>query len=118
MVGGAADHFGSCVRQYALDLLRETSRLEEAARAKSIARPEITTTMVINADDAVRHALDSRESLPIPILLAQSLAFTTAIIASVSGAYLHSWLQWILTGLFGLIAASSQVYALFAVRRK
>jgi hypothetical protein len=118
MTDGAVDRYGECVRQFALDLSRETSRLEEAARAKGIARPEITTTMVVNANEAVRHPLTDDTPMPVRILIAQSVAFATAILAPISGAYLHSWSQWALTGFFGLVAIAAQTYAIFALRRR
>jgi hypothetical protein len=118
MTDGAVERFGECVHQFALDLSRETSRLEEAARAEIIARPEITTTMVINANEAVRHPLNSNGPMPVLVLIAQSVAFAAAILAPISGAYLHSWLQWVLTALFGTVAIATQTYAIFALRRR
>jgi hypothetical protein len=118
MTAGAVEHFATCVDRFALDLSRETSRLEEAARAKSIDKPEITSTMVIDADQAVRNSLTSKSVVPTRVLIAQALAFATGILAPISGAYLHSWLQWVLTSLFGVIAIAAQTYAIFALRRR
>jgi hypothetical protein len=74
--------------------------------------------MVIDANEVVRQPVRMREQLRISVVVAQSVAFTSAIVAPISGAYLHSWLQWLLTSIFGLIATSAQVYALLAMRRR
>jgi len=93
MTEGAVDHFRRCVHEFTVDLSREASRLEEAVRAKGVPRPEITTTMVVNANEAVRNPLSSQGTTPNTVLIAQSVAFTAGILTPISGAYLHSVLQ-------------------------
>lgn len=118
MTEGAVDHFAQCVHRFALDLARETSRLEEGERANTLDDPEITTTMVVKANDAVRNPLSTSAQPTLAVAVFQLVAFSFGILAAIAGAYLHSWQQWLLTSFFALIAVSAEVFSIFTLRRR
>jgi hypothetical protein len=82
----ATDQFTQCVQDFAWALARETSRLEEAERAKSIQHAEITATMVVKANDQVRNP-EAETPAPVPLrpFVAQLVAFPTTISVGILG---------------------------------
>ncbi len=118
MSDNARERYKECITKFAGALAREASRLEEADRAEDCDKPEITTTMVVKANDLIRHPSIDRASVSIPILVAQALSFVAAILTPIFGAELHSAWQWTVTVLCGIIALVSQVFAIVTVRRR
>jgi hypothetical protein len=118
MTESAKDGYRDCIAKYASALAREASRLEEAERAENLDKQEITTTMVVKADDLLRHPPSADATATISILAAQAVSFAAAIVTPIFGADLHSSWQWTVTITCGIIAVISQVYAIIAVRRR
>lgn len=119
MTEAATQRFAECVNDFGLALSRETSRLEEAERADAVDGPEITTTMVIKANEEVRNPRQEEEP-PIPPwpLVAQIIAFAAAMFAGVFGSYLNSRWQWVAMILCSVIGIVAQGYAIVALRRR
>jgi hypothetical protein len=116
--GVAAERFEGYVRRFAVDLAKETSRLELDARADGEEEPVVTPSMVTKANFAVRNPR-SEASGPLWMLISTQIAVTpTGIVAGVFGSYLHSWWQW--TGLLasGGMALVCQIYVVLAVIRR
>jgi hypothetical protein len=118
MTESACEHYKGCIFKFAGALAREASRLEEADRAEDIDIPEITATMVVKANDLIRHPPVERTQTSIPILIAQALAFAAAMLTPIFGSNLHSKWQWTVTILCGILATASEVFAIIAVRRR
>jgi hypothetical protein len=118
MTDSACKRYKECILKFASALAREASRLEEADRAEDLDKPEITTTMVVKANNLIRHPPIQRPQTSIPILVAQALAFATAMLTPIFGANLHSKWQWTATFLCGIMATASEVFAIVAVRRR
>jgi hypothetical protein len=115
----ASGHFREFVFRFALDLSREASRLEEEKRVKGIDDPEVTTSMVVNANDVVRNPSAAGSQPKADVVIAQAVAFVLAISTGIAGAYLHSVFHWILTIGLGLIALGAQAYSIATpLRRK
>jgi hypothetical protein len=116
--GAAAERFEGYVRRFAVELAKETSRLELGARADGEEDPVVTPSMVTKANDAVRYPR-TEPSGPLWMLILTQIAVTpTGIAAGVFGSYLHSWWQW--SGLFvsGGLALVCQIYVVLAVIRR
>lgn len=122
IIGGmtetACERYKDCIVRFAGALAREASRLEEADRAEDVEKPEITTTMVVKANDLIRHPPIDRPPTSIRILIAQAVAFAAAMLTPIFGANLHSVWQWTVTVLCGIIAVIAQIFAIIAVRRR
>jgi hypothetical protein len=114
----AKKQYKDCIRKYAIALAREASRLEEGERAKNLEKPEITATMVTKADDFILNPPVDDPSKSATVLVAQAVAFILAILTLIFGATLHSYWQWTVACLCGIMARVAQVYALFSVRRR
>ena len=117
MSDAAREQFKECVKKYGSALAREASRLEEAGREEGLV-PEITATMVAKANDYLRNPPVGQASLRVPALVSQILAFVGAILTPIFGATLHSYWQWALAVVCGVMASIAQGYAIFSVRRK
>jgi hypothetical protein len=118
MTDTACERYKDCIVKFAGALAREASRLEEADRAEDVEKPEITATMVVKANDFIRHPPSSAPLATIPILTAQAVAFATAMLTPIFGAALHSAWQWTVTIICGILALVAQIFAIVAVRRR
>jgi hypothetical protein len=118
MSTNAHNKYKVCVKKFASSLAREASRLEEEDRAEDVDRPEITTSMVIKANELIRRPPAVRVPTSIPLIAAQSMAFVMAMLTPIFGATLHSAWQWTATIVCGIIALTSQIFAIVAARRK
>jgi hypothetical protein len=114
----ACERYKDCIIRFAGALARETSRLEEADRAEDVDKPEITATMVAKANELIRHPPIDPSSSGVSILASQAVAFAAAMVTPILGGYLHSPWQWTITVLCGILALSSQLFAIVAVRRR
>jgi hypothetical protein len=72
MTDGAQLKFAESVREFAAALARETARLEEAGRDQVVHEVEITTTMVVRADEVVRRG-------PLPEIERKRSTFATSV---------------------------------------
>jgi hypothetical protein len=118
MTDTACGHYKDCIVKFASALAREASRLEEADRAEDVKKPEITATMVVKANDLIRHPPVDVPPTSIHILVAQAVAFAAAMLTPIFGSALHSPWQWTITVLCGILAVVAQVFAIVAVRRR
>jgi hypothetical protein len=122
IIGGmtetACERYRDCIVKFAGALAREASRLEEADRAEDVDKPEITTTMVVKANDLIRHPIIDPPSPRIVIIIAQAVAFAAAMLTPIFGSNLHSDWQWTVTVLCGILAVVAQIFAIIAVRRR
>jgi hypothetical protein len=118
MTPSAVEHYKQCVTKYAEALAREASRLEEAQRAEEIGGPEITTTMVVKANDVLRRPRVNDPTTKVPVAVAQITSLMAGIVTPIFGANLHSIWQWTVTFACGIIAVAGQVYVALVVRRK
>jgi hypothetical protein len=118
MTESAVGRFSECVLKFAAALAREASRLEEADRAEDVRKPEITMTMVVKANNLIRHPAIEGDSAKAAITIAQITAIAATIVTPIFGANLHSLWQWTATIGCGILALVSQAYAIFAARRK
>lgn len=118
MTASAIDHYKICVTKYAEALAREVSRLEEAQRAEEIRKPEITTTMVVKANDVLRHPRNNDPTAKVPVIIAQIVSLLAVIVTPIFGANLHSIWQWTVTISCGIMALAGQAYVALVVRRK
>jgi hypothetical protein len=119
MTESATTRYRDCVKKFAAALGREASRLEEADRAEEIDKPEITTTMVVKANDLLRHPPSNNVVSSIPVIVAQTVSFGLAIATPIIfGVGLPPVWHWTATAMSGILAVASQVYAILAVRRK
>lgn len=116
--GAAAERFESYVRCFAVDLAKETSRLELDARADGEEEPVVTPSMVTKANHAVRNPRPEASGPLWMLILAQIIVTPAGIVAGVFGSYLHSWWQW--TGLLisGGLALVCQIYVVLTVIRR
>ena len=110
--------YKECIVKFASALAREASRLEEADRAEDIDRPEITATMVVKANELIRHPPSTDTSPGTYIIAAQALSFAAAMLTPIFGSELHSVWQWVVTIICGTVALASQIFAIIAVRRR
>jgi len=113
--------YKDAVRRFGQSLARETSRLEEAQRAEGIDNPEVTATMVVKANDALRNPPKTEEPTSRrSYMLTQTAAFAfgigTPVVFSVSA--LHGAWHWVTTLLCGAAAVGFYIYSYVIVRRK
>lgn len=118
MTSSAVEHYKGCIMKFAEALAREASRLEEAQRAEEIRKPEITTTMIVKANDVLRRPRSNDPTTKIPVIVAQITSLLAVIVTPIFGANLHSIWQWTATFACGIIALAGQAYVALVVRRK
>jgi hypothetical protein len=112
-------HYKECIKKFASALAREASRLEEADRAEEADKPEITTTMVVKANDLLRRPPSNDATSSISTVLAQTASFGLGIMTPIIfGAGLPSPWQWTTTIICGILAVICQTYAIVVVRRR
>lgn len=118
MTDGAEIRFARCVREFGLALARETSRLEEAGRVLGEEDPEITTSMVIKANEAVRNPGASENRISWVVIISQIAVVPTSLVSGVFGSYLTSPLRWAGCIAFGILAFVAQTHAVIALWRR
>lgn len=118
MTDSAVEHYKGCITKFAEALAREASRLEEAQRAVEVRKPEITTTMIVKANDVLRRPRSNDPTTKIPVIIAQITSLLAVIVTPIFGANLHSIWQWTATFACGIMALAGQAYVALVVRRK
>ena len=120
MTESAKKQYKDCIKRFGAALAREASRLEEADRPEEIDKPEITTAMIVKANDLLRHPASDSSTSSIRAIVSQTTSFGLAIATPITfGANLPAPWHWTTTVASGILAVASQVYAtILTVRRK
>lgn len=119
MSTGATDRFRECVRGFGSSLIREVYRLEESERVPGEHTVEITSSMVVKADEAVRNSQHkAQRTVPTFALISPIAGTLSGLVAGIFGSYLNSWWQWALCVLFGVLAVVFLTLGTFELRRR
>jgi hypothetical protein len=119
MTTAALQEYERSVIRFGLALTRESSRLEEANRAEDVIKAEITTSMVVNANEVLRHPRIEELKTAVSLTLAQATSFALAIATPIIFvAVLNPAWRWTATVACGILAVAGQVYTIIKVRRK